>query len=481
MMLGTLGSACSNDCETAALRVQDKLDQCGFAMPDSEEATETCCTQAQGDQAMCFADCITSASCEVLVGNDLNGADDYIQCIHDCSREESSARDACVPPPADPTSTTSTGGTGGTGGEGGSGAAGGSGGQGGSGGNIPPVTPGTYDTVEGPEAPSILDYLDFQIVIADQQNVFEDDLYVAIAGTGGQQLHRLSDGSVAFDFTGAMGGPSYGIMGANNVLITIGPEGYAQRAYNEDTQQFGFAQLGAIGQNVTGLTPVPLPTGGVRFLLANNQLNQGIVLNPLSGGGFQEAGTFPPAPSVAAAGLTNFPIVHTYSPPDIGPLLGIGDSPSAGLPGRLWRYDPASQFLEVVGNVGEGPRRVDCLDPQGTPCAVSNYVSGEITLVDWPNRSAAPTIGATTVPVAGPVGIDVAMVMGTPTVAATGFSDDTLHLITIGPNLTPDDTTIGLTGCTQPGHVVFTPDAEHLVVTCNGSDNFQVLEVPSGL
>lgn len=278
------------------------------------------------------------------------------------------------------------------------------------------------------------------------------------------------------------GGRGYALVGANNALVSIGPDGYAQRAYDADSDSFGFAQLGLLGNNITGVSPIAAsPQSVTGILLSNNTLNQVHRLDPLSGefGGFASGGLFIDQVTFATNGLSANTVVHVYSPMGDGPILGIGDSAAAGQPGKLWWHDPGSSTsITTVGDLGEGPRRLDCLEPAGTPCAVSSFVAGEVTLVDWPNRNAPPTIGATTVPVAGPVGIDLAMVGGSPTVAATGFNDDTLHLITIGPGLAPTDQEVPLNNCTQPGHATFVPDGSHVVVTCNGSDNFVVLELP---
>ena len=360
---------------------------------------------------------------------------------------------------------------------GGFGGVGGTGGAGGAheGGSSTVITPGSYPTLEQPEGFSALDFITFDIVTQAQAHLFEDDLYLAIAGSTGQRIHRLSDGAEAFDFS-TMNDPSYFVLGANNALVSIGPSGYADRRYDEAGDAFGFAQLGLMGQNITGLTPVLAPSSVSAIYLSSNSANRVYRLDPIADpfGGFNSS-LFIDEVTFAVEGLATAPVVHMYSPPLPGPMLGIGD----GNPGRLWWVDPQMVGgLTVVGNLGNGPRRIDCLEPAGTPCAVSNFSSGEITLIDWPDRAAPPTIGAVSAAVDGPVGIDVAMVDGAPSIVATGFNDDTVHLITIGPGLMPTSQTLTLAGCTAPGHALFLPGATHIVVTCNGSDNFLVLELP---
>jgi hypothetical protein len=157
--------------------------------------------------------------------------------------------------------------------------------------------------------------------------------------------------------------------------------------------------------------------------------------------------------------------VSVWSPPDDGPFIGVRAT------GELFWTDPASGTLVDVGMLPAGPRRVRCLEPAGTPCAVSSYVAGAITIVDWPDRAAPPVIGAS-VPVDGPVGIDLAMVGGAVTVASTGFRDGTLHLTTLGAP--PSDQATTLPDCPSPGHVIFLPGATHVLVTCNGAAAFEV-------
>ncbi len=306
--------------------------------------------------------------------------------------------------------------------------------------------------------------------------LFEDDTYVAVAGENGQAVHRLSDGTIAHDFRAA-GTSTYLTIGANNSLVSVGPDGYSDRRYNATTGMFGFAQLGLFGQNITDAAPIPGAVRGVHgVLLANNSVDQIERLDPVIDmfGGFTLA-----APLPINLGLVTGEVVSLWSPPGEGPFLGVSNSNIPGTPGELFWVDPADPGgLVVVGTVPEGPRRIRCLEPAGSICAVSSYVAGAITLIDWPNRAAPPTIGPTTVAVAGPVGIDLAQVGGMPTVASTGFIDGTLHLTTIGAGLVPADQSTPLPNCADPGHVIFVPGETHVVVTCNGSDAFEVIALP---
>jgi hypothetical protein len=228
--------------------------------------------------------------------------------------------------------------------------------------------------------------------------------------------------------------------------------------------RFGFSQLDLLGSNITDVVPVARTPDSVSgMLLANNTDDRVERLDPDLGnpyGGFVL--TTPVLDTELAAIAGN--IVSVYSPAEAGPFLGLVDSPAVGTPGSLFWVDPQNTAgLAVVGAVGEGPRRVRCLQPAGTPCAITNYTTGSVMVADWPDRASPPTVRPTSVAVAGPVGVDLALVGGTPTAVATGFADSSVHLITIPVSGDPIDQAVTLTGCANPGHAIFTPGGTHIV------------------
>jgi len=357
---------------------------------------------------------------------------------------------------------------------------GGMGTGGGEGGMAPkPITPGSYATLDAPEAPSLIDSIYFKLA-SISLSAFDDDTYVAIAGAAGVQIHRLSDGAVAYDLT-AQGKASYGAVAANGAVVSVGADGYQQHPFDFDAQTFGAPTEGLTGNNITGFAPIlSTQTGTLGLFLVNNSNNRVHRRDAASTfSGFVPAGLVLDEVVFTANGLGTNKAVDVYSPPGEGPFVGIGDSAVQGQPGRLWWHDPSnSTSITTVGNVPAGPRRVDCLEPGG-PCAVSSFTEGAISFFAWPNRAQAPTaIASTTVAVDGPIGIDVATIDGNPTVGATGFNDDSFHLITLGVNLEPTDVAMPLSGCSQPGHIVFTPDGGYAVITCFGSSTFVVVAVP---
>ena len=308
---------------------------------------------------------------------------------------------------------------------------------------------------------------------------FDTDDYIAIAGSNGWAVHRLSDGQVFHDNT-SPNYPLYAGFAANSSMVTIGPDGYGDARYIPSMMRFGFSQLGLLGSNITDVVPIARSPDSVHgMLLANNTADTVERLDPDIATPF---GGFVLAAPVLDSELAAVPgsMVSVYSPTGEGPFLGLVDSPSFGTPGSLFWVDPQNTAgLTVVGDVGEGPRRIRCLEPAGTPCAITNYTTGSVMIADWPDRAQPPTLRATSIAVAGPVGVDLAMVNGTPTAVATGFADDTVHLISI-PSGTPTDQSVPLVGCANPGHAAFVGGGSHIVVTCNGSATYQVLALPLG-
>ncbi len=156
---------------------------------------------------------------------------------------------------------------------------------------------------------------------------------------------------------------------------------------------------------------------------------------------------------------------------------------TSGTPGKLALGNPAQSFLAVtvVGDVGNDPRRIRCLD---TVCAVSNFGSDSLTLATW---DGATNLAITdTQPVSdGPIGIDlVPLAGGNLAIASTGFNDATYSITVASPSgAALVSTTLPVpAGCLQPGHALWLDDVEqHLVISCFGSDNLAVFipEIPT--
>ncbi len=73
---------CGNDCDDAADRIAAKAEECkieGSTATEGGEGAE--CTEEQGTQAQCSADCFEAAPCGAFDGSDL----DALQAFSDCS------------------------------------------------------------------------------------------------------------------------------------------------------------------------------------------------------------------------------------------------------------------------------------------------------------------------------------------------------------------------------------------------------------
>lgn len=331
------------------------------------------------------------------------------------------------------------------------------------------VTAGDYSTIGGPEGAVFIDPDHFTAA------GLLGNPHAVIAGSTGYQIHSLVDGASV----GTAQGAYYGAVVGNESLLSFGSAGYFLQDYDSENGEFAaFGQLGEFMSNITGAAIVANPLGGVlSILVANNTNDELLSLSPIQT-------EFGPSFEQAASPVLNFAdhlsgipgnIVDVYSPEGDGPILGISDDP--GNAGHVFWVDLSNPGGIVdVGEVGEGPRRITCLEPAGTPCAVSSFNAGQVTILDWADRNSAPTIRDTPVSVDGPIGCDMALVSSVPTVLCTGFNDDSLHFITVD-GATVTDSSSTLTDCDGPGHAIFVEDS-HTLVTCNLSGNFQVTDLP---
>ena len=85
-VLGVLAFGCSKSkCEQAADDITAKYDDCGIEVTGGDgDGDGGECTEEIGKQSECVAKCTTDASCEVLKGEDPDGAVDYATCLGDC-------------------------------------------------------------------------------------------------------------------------------------------------------------------------------------------------------------------------------------------------------------------------------------------------------------------------------------------------------------------------------------------------------------
>lgn len=144
-----------------------------------------------------------------------------------------------------------------------------------------------------------------------------------------------------------------------------------------------------------------------------------------------------------------------------------------GQPGSLIIGNPQSIYtVAVVGDVGNGPRRVRCA---GGTCAVSNFDSDSLTIVKWDGGDNA-VITATVNVGDGPVGIDLREVGDTVEIISTGFNDNTLTITTVASDGTVVESVTSPveSGCTGPGHALWLSGTNNAIYTCNTSDSYVV-------
>lgn len=324
-----------------------------------------------------------------------------------------------------------------------------------------PITTGLFDTpVERPE---------------EIHWAIRHWFVAGFTGSNGVAIHDSFTGEEVQDFTES-DPPTIGAQFANNTLITNGPGGIGTRIFDEEAGQFPEFQrllFPTNPPNITHLVPIPAPGSNepMGFFAADNSGNQVFRLDPMPGGDFELID--PPVLTPAELSVVTGNVLSIYSPEGEGPALGITSSNTPGTEGELFWFDPSggSPKIQVVGNIGEGPRRIVCA-PGGPPtaCSVSDFTGQMLRFIDWQDRFDVPIIHESTIQVAGPVGIDMTFIDEQLMVLSPGFIDHSLHLITLDSDLTPSDQTIdlGAEGCENPGHAKFIPHEEStfLAVTC---------------
>jgi hypothetical protein len=166
----------------------------------------------------------------------------------------------------------------------------------------------------------------------------------------------------------------------------------------------------------------------------------------------------------------------------VGGAGGAGGSPTpeTGTPKTV----PGLTALEAILRIPPGFTARSVQSPpapcteDGQRCFVSNYGSNTLTVVSWPDPDAVPTIDTSADVGAGPVGIDVATLGGTPVALSTGFADNSVHFTIVIDGSTTADESLILSNCNNPGHAVFLEGNELFAVTCYTDGTYLVEEVP---
>lgn len=80
-----LATGCSDPCQEASDRIAARYEECGFEVSEEEqEDAESECTDKEGEEALCVADCMEAADCAAFDGTDPDAAMAYSNCAVAC-------------------------------------------------------------------------------------------------------------------------------------------------------------------------------------------------------------------------------------------------------------------------------------------------------------------------------------------------------------------------------------------------------------
>lgn len=328
---------------------------------------------------------------------------------------------------------------------------------------------GNFETVTNPEGAFVLST---EIFGNSTNNEGTARGAIVVCGSTGRTVHDPETGEIAETFAGSA--CSGGIPGKFSAF-TYGSTGGFDQRYDADSKSWGGGFVFAISQNLTDASLLTDSDGNLSgAYVANNTLNK-IVKLPLDTTGYSSVTEdVVTSSNLGSAGLSTA-VVSSFSPAGSGAFLAITDS-TGSTPGRLIHVVPGTPTITNVDAVGLSPRRVRCTK-DGKTCVVSNYSSNTIQIIDWPTRSSAPTIRGSTISVNGPVGIDIIDTGEKILAVATGFGDNTLHVITISAGSATDSSET-VTNCTSPGHATFIDNGKYIGLTCNGNSRLVVKKTP---
>jgi hypothetical protein len=188
------------------------------------------------------------------------------------------------------------------------------------------------------------------------------------------------------------------------------------------------------------------------------------------------AGSYQPTSEIIPAnGIGNGTQVSAFEQTAGGPVLVVTRVAAPGA-GQLFFAPRDATTPTAVGAVGADSRRIRCT---AGVCVVTSFVDNVLTIVLFDGINPPTIVGNASVG-DGPVDVDLkALNNGNVRVGSTGFNDDTYTLTEIAPDgSVVSNTTLPVdTGCTNPGHLSFFEDGDGVkaLVTCYGSDNFDVL------
>ncbi|MFO7546704.1 MAG: hypothetical protein R6W77_14520 [Trueperaceae bacterium] len=214
------------------------------------------------------------------------------------------------------------------------------------------------------------------------------------------------------------------------------------------------------------LTPYVRPSLGIGFMKYD-----------LSAGGYGNSAEVLPAANfsgeLVSAYLADDDLV------DAKPILVLDRAVNSGL---YVDYRDGSMPTRAF-DVGLDARKLRCIDTMtaaGHLCAISVFGQDQLGLVNWDSVGLPTWRGFVDVG-DGPVGLDIGKLSnGNYGIVSTGFNDDSVTEVEVTATGTLVDTAARdvPTGCVQPGHAIYVPDAEdhNVVGTCYGSGHLFMLK-----
>jgi hypothetical protein len=152
---------------------------------------------------------------------------------------------------------------------------------------------------------------------------------------------------------------------------------------------------------------------------------------------------------------------------------------SDGTPGQLFLSPRTFTAGTLIGEIGDTPRQIRCLDEL---CVISCFDSDELWIATWDASDVVTIVGSVDVG-DGPIGIDLlSLDGGDVAVVSTGFLDHSYSITVLNSagGLVSNTTHDAPAECDSPPHAAWVPGPERAIaITCHGSDMIYILD--SGL
>lgn len=284
-------------------------------------------------------------------------------------------------------------------------------------------------------------------------------------------LELLSTGSEHFGAIGIVD-PSGG---GNDLVVAFGPAGIETVAYDVNGGGFGEIEADTATGNPT-VTDVshygsdPAASGVVIARFGGNRVESLSFDTEALDGSFGP-GAINISNAVFVDANASGKVVSACALTADGPVVVVTQGVLNAQPGEMyvWHSDDPEE-LELLGNVGDDPRRVRCLNGL---IVVTSFADSTLTTARLDPEIGMPLV-VETIDVGGaPIGVDLAETSdGMIAALTTGFDNGTYTVTVISPDGHMESSTtadFGNLACAGPGFGVWGPDGEGFF-TCHGSD-----------